>query len=207
MLSHLRKDPDAGLTFHGSEAVLNQSYPHKDMLIAACDSGYSHVGEKADSGVTILMNGAAIAHFTRTQSTTSRQSTEAEVKAVSLLAATLQAVVPVWEEMFGKKHPSVRVMVDNKGAKKQVEAGADSAASAAYIRDKRYAESKIYAGLMWMDHVPGEENPADMATKQVRDTSEYNKKSGVISGDGPFLFESAEISAIKRKVETRTERR
>ena len=200
VLANVRKDPDAGLTFHGSEAVLKQSYYHKDTMVAACDSGFSFTGEKANSGATILMNGAAILHVSRTQSTVSRQSTEAEVKAISLIAETLQAVVPVWEELFGVKHPSVRVMVDNKGAKKQVEAGADNAASAAYIRCKRYAESKIYSALMWMDHVPGEENPADMATKQVRDTSEFEKKNGVISGEKPYLFESAEIAAIKRKV-------
>ena len=69
-------------------------------------------------------------------------------------------------------------MVDNKSAKKQVESGADSAASATYIRCKRYAESKIYSGLMWIDHVRGEENPADMATKQVRNTAEYDRKNG-----------------------------
>ncbi len=53
---------------------------------------------------------------------------------------------------------------------------------------------------MWIDHVPGEENPADMATKQVRDTAEFEKKNGVISGERPFLYESAEVAGIKRRI-------
>ena len=200
VMANIRKDPEAGLTFHGSKAVLEQSYPHKHMLIASCDSGFSHVGEKAVSGYTILMNGAAVMHVCRAQSTVSRQSTESEVKSIAGAAEMIQSVVPVWEEMMGRSHPSVRLMTDNKGAKKQVEAGADGPASAAYLRSRKYAESKVYEGLLWLDHVPGEKNPADLATKQVRDISEFNEKNGVISGESPFLYESAQIAELKRKL-------
>ena len=193
VLAHLKGNPGRGLTFHGSDTVLNESYPHRNTIIAMVDSGFSHKGDKAVSGVTVLMNGAAIVHISRRQATVSNTSTEAEVKAVALAAEVLASVVPLWSELAGARHPAVRCMVDNKGAKKQVESGTDSVASAPYLRSKAYAEGKIYAGIMWMDLVPGEENGADMATKQVRDTTEFLKKDGIISGSAPFLYTSAEV--------------
>jgi hypothetical protein len=196
VLAHLNGNPGRGLTFHGSDTVLNESYPHRNAIIAMVDSGFSHKGAKPVSGVTVLVNGAAIVHLSRRQATVSNTSTEAEVKAVALAAEVLAAVVPLWCELAGARHPAVRCMVDNKGAKKQVESGTDSVSSAPYLRSKAYAEGKIYAGLMWMDLIPGEENGADMATKQVRDTTEFQKKDGIISGSAPFLFASAEVSRM-----------
>jgi hypothetical protein len=87
-------------------------------------------------------------------------------------------------------------MIDNKGAKRQIESGTDTVASAPYLRSKNYAECKIYSGLMWMDLVPGEKNGADLATKQVRDTAEFKEKGGIVSGKQPFLYESAEVNRM-----------
>jgi hypothetical protein len=122
------------------------------------------------------------------------------VKAIALAAELLQGLMPLWEEFMGRKHPSVRLMVDNKGAIRQITAGADNAASAPYIKCKKYAESKVYESLMWLDYVPGEKNPADLATKQVRSTDEFNEKNGVVSGERPFLFESTEIALMKQSL-------
>ena len=199
VLGHLRKDTSQGLTFHGSDKVLNQSYPHRHVLIGACDSGFSHKGAKAVSGCSVLMNGAAIYHVARRQSTVSQTSAEAEVKAAALLAEVLSAVVPLWSEIAGVVHPTVRVLIDNKAAKKQCESGTDTVASAPYVRSKAYCESKIYSGLMWLDLVPGKENCSDMGTKQIRDTPEFVTKDGILSGKTPFLFESAEVARILLK--------
>ena len=46
------------------------------------------------------------------------------------------------------------------------------------------------------DFVPGCDNSADMGTKQIRSTAEFEKKDGVLSGTAPFLFESAEVTHI-----------
>jgi hypothetical protein len=200
VLAHLKLDPGRGLTFHGSSTVLDQSYPHRHSIIGMVDSGFSHKGVKAVSGVTVLMNGAAIVHISRRQATVSNTSTEAEVKAAALMAEVLAAVVPLWSELAGARHPAVRCLIDNKGAKRQIESGTDTAASAPYLRSKCYAECKLYSGLMWLDLVPGEKNGADMATKQVRDTAEFKEKDGIISGSRPFLHESAEITRILKKL-------
>jgi len=139
------------------------------------------------------MNGAAIFHVARRQTTVSNQSTEAEVKAVAQTAEVLQAVVQLWSEIAGARHPCVRTMIDNKGAMTQCASGTDSVASAPYLRSKRYTESKIYSGLMFLDLVPGGDNPSDLGTKQVRSTAEFKRKVNVLSGQEPHLYMSAAV--------------
>jgi hypothetical protein len=199
VLAHLRKDPGQGLTFHGSDTVLNQSYPHRHALIGMTDSGFSHKGAKAVSGCSVLMNGAALYHVARRQTTVSQTSAEAEAKAAALVSEVLSAVVPLWSEIAGAAHPAVRVFIDNKAAKKQCESGTDTVASAPYLRSKAYCESKIYAGLLWLDFVPGCDNGADMGTKQIPFIPEFEKKDGVLSGTAPFLFESEEVTQLLLK--------
>jgi len=196
VMAYMCGNTERGLTFHGSDTVLDQGYPHRHLITASTDSGFSHKGEKAVSGSSILMNGAVILHVARRQTTVSNQSTEAEVKAAALTAELLQGVVQIWSEFAGVRHPSVRTMIDNKGAKTQCESGTDSVASAPYLRSKRFVESKVYSGLMWLDLVPGPVNPSDMATKQVRSTSEFAMKDNILSGREPHLYESAEVVAM-----------
>jgi hypothetical protein len=192
-LAYIRGTIEDGLTFHGSDTVLNQGYAHRHLLTASSDSGFSHKGLRAVSASTVLMNGAAIFHIARRQTTVSNQSTEAEVKAVAQTAEVLQAVVQLWSEIAGARHPCVRTMIDNKGAKTQCESGTDSVASAPYLRSKRYTESKIYSGLMFLDLVPGGDNPSDLGTKQVRSTEEFRMKTNVLSGKIPHLYMSAAV--------------
>ena len=40
LLRYLKGSPDAGLTYHGSDEVLMQSYGHRSKIILATDSGY-----------------------------------------------------------------------------------------------------------------------------------------------------------------------
>jgi hypothetical protein len=169
-------------------------------MIVMVDSGFSHKGCKAVSCVSVLMNGAVILHISRRQSTVSMTTTEAEVKAAAMAAEVIASVVPLWSEIAGAMHPPVRVCIDNKGAKTQCASGTDTVASAPYLRCKSYCESKIYAGLMWLDLVPGEQNVADMGTKQIRDTSEFIRKDGILSGQAPGMFPSAEVLRIQHRL-------
>ena len=70
-------------------------------------------------------------------------------------------------------------------------------ASAPYLRSRSYAESKIHSGLMFLDLVPGDENPSDLGTKQVRSTDEFKRKVKVVSGKEPHLYMSAGVIKIK----------
>ena len=95
-------------------------------------------------------------------------------------------------------------MIDNKGAMTQCASGTDSVASAPYLRSKRYAESKIYSGLMFLDLVPGGDNPSDLGTKQVRSTAEFKAKVNVISGREPQLYMSAGVLKTQAAVRARS---
>ena len=121
-MAYIRGTIEDGLTFHGSDTVLSQGYAHRHLLTASSDSGFSHKGLRAVSASTILMNGAAIFHVARRQTTVSNQSTEAEVKAVAQTAEVLQAVVQLWSEIAGARHPCVRTMIDNKGRRRSARA-------------------------------------------------------------------------------------
>ena len=196
LLGYLRGRIGCGLVFHGSNTVLSQAYEHRHVLIGACDSDFKHDGKKADAGAVIFMNGAAIFHRSHRLNTISLHSTDAEVKASAVIAEVIQAIVPLWEEFFSRRHPTVRVLIDNKGARKQISDGIDTTSSAPYARCKNYSEEKASTGLLWWDLVPGEENPADILTKQVRDLTEFTKKCGVVSGSSPEVYMSAEVIRI-----------
>ena len=196
VLANIRGQIGVGITYHGSSAMLSRGYDQRNRLLGASDSDFSHFGHKSTSGVTLMLNGGAIFHCSRRQSTVSANINEAEVKAAALLADLLSFAVPLWSEIAGVAHPPVRCLIDNSTAKKQMDSGADTMSSSSYLKPKRYCESKYYAGLLWFDLVPGTVNFADVGTKQVRDSQEFLGKNGVLTGQQPFFYESAEVSRL-----------
>ena len=168
------------------------------MLMGASDSDFSHEGLKSTSSVVVMLNGGPVFHASRRQSTVSINTGEAEVNAAAVLTEMLSFIVPLWCELTGVVHPPVRCLIDNTTAKKQMENGIDSLASASYLKHRRYVESRVYSGLLWFDHIPGSENFADLGTKQVRDTAEFLRKDGVISGRSPAMYETEEMSIALR---------
>ena len=200
VLANIRARIGQGITFHGSDRVLREKFDHRHMLMAASDADFSHEGFKSTSSVAVMLNGGPIFHASRRQSTVSANTSEAEVKAAAVLTEVLSFIIPLWSELTGVVHPPVRCLIDNTTAKKQMENGVDSVASASYLKHCRYVESRVYSGLLWFDYIPGKENFADVGTKQVRDTTEFLYKDGIISGRAPVLFETEEMSlALKQK--------
>ena len=120
-------------------------------------------------------------------------STEAEVKAVSLLVYDLEYLNSLWSELAGSKHGTVRCILDNQTAIKQISSGADSGASSPYLRHKCFVESKVYSGQVWFDFVHGSKNIADILTKQVRSTPEFLEKDGAISGCRRYMEETTKV--------------
>jgi histone deacetylase 1/2 len=194
VLANIRGRIGQGITFHGSDRVLKERYDHRHMLLGACDSDFSHVGLKSTSSVVVMMNGGPIYHAARRQSTVSANTGEAEVKAAAAITEILSSIVPLWCELTGVVHPPVRCLIDNVTAKKQVENGVDTPAAASYHKHVRYVESRVYSCLLWFDPVPGSENYADVGTKQVRDTAEFLRKDGIISGCAPSMYETEEMT-------------
>lgn len=101
VLEHMAGTLGQGITYHGSAKIADSVYPHRNKLIGATDADFSHEGFKSISGITVMMNGGAIVHSARRQSSVSMTSTEAEVKAAGLLAPTLEYVVSLWFELAG----------------------------------------------------------------------------------------------------------
>ena len=61
VLRYIRGNLDAGLSYHGSTAVLEQSCDHRNKLIATFGGTFPHDGRRSTSGVAVLLNEAAVA--------------------------------------------------------------------------------------------------------------------------------------------------
>jgi hypothetical protein len=184
------------LTWHGSDSVLNQSYPHRNKLIAAWDADFPHSGAKATSGVTVFLNGAPIAWKVRRQTTVSLNSTEAKVKASCPGVEMVRSVTDLWGEIMHAKHGCVRTMMDSQGAEANINHGMDTKKCASFKRAQFYAEDTTTCGLLWIDHVPGTLNPADILTKQVGTVGAFANLNGIMNGSAPHLYESAAVLEV-----------
>ncbi len=89
--------------------------------------------------------------------------------------------------------------MDNQTAIKHVSKGAGAPAAAPYLRHKRMVEEKVYRGLLWFDFLHGQHNVADVLTKQVRSTSKFKSKDGLVSGCVPRVFETENMSRFLLK--------
>jgi len=196
VLRYIRGNLGAGLTFHGSDVVLHQSYDHTNKLIAAFDAGFSHEGEKAMSGAVFLMNGAAVAWKVRRQSTVSNTTAEAEVKACGLGVEMLRFLTDLHGEMCHTPHGTVRTLVDSAGCEAQIVHGMDSKVCASYKRSQHYCEDAVGSGLLWLDHISGKINPADLMTKRVGNVGEFIAKNGVVCGSAPDMYETDALVKI-----------
>ena len=193
----VKGSPDAGLTYHGSDDVLTQSYDHRNKIILATDADFDHTGEHpCVSGVVALMNGAAIAWKVRCQTTRSANSTEAEVKACSLGVELIRALTDLCGEMIHQRHGMVRTMIDSTGARSLIRDGMDAKASAPIKRAQQAAEEATEQGVIWLDLVRGDVNPADICTKNIGNIGEFHCKNGVACGSKPDLYESKDVLAI-----------
>ena len=197
VLRYIYTHLDAGLTYHGSDEVLMRPYNHRNKLILAFDADFSHVGVKACSGVVVMMNGAAVAWKVRKQTTVSNNTAEAEVKSCSVGTEIILSMADLHGEFTHQTHGSVRAIGDSEGCLKQILHGLDSKASAPYKRSQAYCEDAVARGLIWLDHVDGKFNPADIFTKAVSNITEFMYKAGVVSGGKPDVYETAAVIKIK----------
>ena len=116
----------AGLTYHGSGAVLEQSYDHLSKLTEAFDADFQHAGAKATSGVLVFSNGAAVVWKTRRRTAVSLNSTEPVVKAMAPGVEVFCSLTGLWDEFIHQRHGSVRVLDNSAVAIAQFKHGMDS---------------------------------------------------------------------------------
>ena len=65
------------------------------------------------------------------------------------------------------EHGSVRAMMDSQGAEAHITHGMDTKTCESFKRTQPYAEDTVSSCLVWIDHVPGIHNPADILKKQL----------------------------------------
>ena len=58
------------------------------------------------------------------------------------------------------------------------------------------AEEAVEQGKVWLDLIPGGDNPADILTKQVGNIGDFHNKGGIISGKMPYLYESKNVTKL-----------
>lgn len=192
VLKYLAGTADLGVTYHGSDEVLtSKGYDRRDKLIASVDSdlGGCVDTQVSTTGFVIWLNGGPIAWKSRKQSTVSTATMEAEMKAASLLGMDL-----VWyrDAMFelGVLQGCVRVMEDNSGCVASAHGQRDTAKSANFKRTQAYVEQLCAKGVMWLDDVPGIENPADIFTKSVEPSHQFKKLRDLVMGVSQDVYVS-----------------
>jgi hypothetical protein len=136
------------LTRHGSDAVLNQSYPPRNKLISARDADFPHTGAKVTSGAIVFLNGAPVAWEVLRQTTVSLNSIEAEVKASCPGVEMIRTLTGLWGETMHMEHCSVRAMMDSQGAEAHITHGMDTKKCTSFKRAKFYAEGAVSSGLV-----------------------------------------------------------
>ena len=108
----------------------------------------------------------------------------------------LRSLTDLWGELHHQAHGSVRTMVTSQGGKAQIEHGMDAKRCASHKRAHFYAEDAVGSSLLWLDLVPGFNNPADVLTKQPKMIPEFLAKSDVLCGSAPHPYESAAVLKV-----------
>jgi len=84
-------------------------------------------------------------------------------------------------------HGTVRAMIDSTGGKSLIESGMDAKASAPIKRAQFAVEEATEQGIIWLDPVPGKDNPADICTKNTGSIGEFQAKNGILCGSEPHI--------------------
>ena len=100
---------------------------------------------------------------------------------------------------FGCRQGSVRVMEDNAGCVALAHGQKDTAKSNHFKRTQAYVEGVVGSGVMWLDDVPGEHNPADIFTKVVEPSRQFRKLRDIVMGADPNLHVSKGVMDVMVK--------
>ena len=87
ILRYIAGTLDKGITYHGSDAILNKGYPHRNKLYGSVDAdlGGCKDTEKSTSGIVLILNDGPVIWRSNRQTTTSTSTTESESKAACFI--------------------------------------------------------------------------------------------------------------------------
>ena len=122
-----------------------------------------------------------------------RAPDEGEHQVAPARVELVRALTGLWGEFMHADHGCVRVLDDSRPAISQVLHGMDSQKCASYKRAHFYSEDAVDSGLIWLDFIPGESNPAGILTKHVACIGDFEAKNGVACGSSPHLYDSTAV--------------
>ena len=95
-------------------------------------------------------------------------------------------------------HGFVRVLDDSKPVISQLQHGMDSHTRkvASCELAHFYVEDALDSGLIWLDFIPGTQNPSDLLTKNTANIADFDRKVGILNGSAPYLYESSTVRKI-----------
>ena len=156
VLVYLGRNSNLGVTYSAHVAGA------KEIKVYA-DSNWSTT--RSTTGYVIFLGGAAIAHASRRQHCITMSSCEAELVALADAAIELLYVRGLLEFIGHVQAGAVKVYTDNKGAY-------DLCHRFTSAQNSRHVDRKLFkmrelrgAGEVTVDHVPTDDNPADLFTK------------------------------------------
>jgi hypothetical protein len=189
VLRYLAGTLDEGITYHGSEEVLNRPYPHKNKLIGFADSNHGgcYDTKRSTSCVIIQLNGGPVIWRVLKQRVVTTSTPHSESIA---LASAVQELVWACDFMaeIGHEQSTVRLLEDNQSAILQATGDYKSSKSDHYRKVQFYVEENYRKGLMWLDKIPTAYNIADLGTKQVEPVAQFERLRDIANGKAPDLY-------------------
>ena len=165
---YLRGTRERGIKFHGSSAVLDKGFPHRNKLDSMVDAnlGADAFSEHSRSCYVIMLNGGVICMKIMKQTVVARSTGHSEMIALALLAQKIQACRDILAEL-GYLTGSTRGLEDNQAVCLQAGGDHQAAKSAHYRRDQASVDEAVNAAKIYVDKVPSKLNCSDLGTKAV----------------------------------------
>ena len=120
------------------------------------------------------------------------------MKAASTAGMEIAFLRDVALEMTGEDQGCVRVFEDNSGCTSVAHGLKDTAKTGHFRRTCSQVEQYCVDGHMWLDWVPGSENPADIFTKAVKPAEQFHKLRDVVMGITPVVYLSKAVQEMLR---------
>jgi hypothetical protein len=174
LLKYVAATMDEGLIYHGNATDLNESYNIVNKLWACCDADHGACRDtgRSTSGITVMLNGAAVIWSSRRQKVKATSTAHSEMIALDACVKELEWARFMMEEL-GYKQGCIRCLEDNNSTARQATGDFKSGRSDHYRGLQLYVENAIREGKIWVDRVDTKEQLADLHTKQVEPVRQF----------------------------------
>jgi hypothetical protein len=160
VLSYLKTTADTKLVYGTTDDT---------ELFAFSDSDWANDREdrKSISGYVLILNGAAIAWATRKQRSTALSTAEAEYISLSEAARQVKWTLSLLAQLEYHSSTPITLFSDSEGASSIASATVDHKRTKHIDIDYHFVRHHVLNGLLDIEYVPSQDNPADAFTKPL----------------------------------------